>query len=85
MAMGFLTFTAKDEPGIGFRVGYTYLSKRARIKANRVSGIGVMITGLGLMVLSPFLSMNWLMVSRPLVFQLAPRFKGKMAIGFARA
>jgi len=29
--------------------------------------------------------MNWLMVSRPLVFQLAPRFKGKMAIGFARA
>ena len=174
IAMGFLTFTAKDEPGIGFRVGYTYLSKRARRKANRVSGIGTMITGLGLMVLSPFLSMSWLMaflllssgttmlfaylvakreyeleelsekapgkpgkaieppkvgkyiilqlmllalsfalilagklprdsgfpiiallqlflpaltllVSRPLVFQLAPRFKGKMAIGFARA
>ncbi len=37
IAMGFLTFTAKDEPGIGFRTGYTYLSKRARRKANRAS------------------------------------------------
>ena len=171
---GVLTFTAKGEPGIGFRIGYTYLSERAMRKANHVSGIGMLITGLLLIALSPFLSMNWLMVllliclgttmllaylvakreyeleelskeapekpgraiespkvgkyialqsifagfsfalliagklpkdlgllfmafvllfllaltflaSRPLVFQLSPKFKGKMAVGFARA
>ncbi|ACJ17420.1 hypothetical membrane protein, conserved [Thermococcus onnurineus NA1] len=32
IAMGMLTFTARDEPGIGFRIGYTYLSKQAREK-----------------------------------------------------
>ncbi|WP_297074061.1 SdpI family protein [Thermococcus sp.] len=58
---GLLTFKAKDEPGIGFRIGYTYLSERAGRKANRVSGIGTIITGLLLVVLSPFLPMNWLM------------------------
>ncbi|WP_206205117.1 SdpI family protein [Thermococcus sp. 9N3] len=171
---GVLTFTSKGEPGIGFRIGYTYLSERARRKANRVSGIGTILTGLALVILSPFFPMPWLMavvalglgvtvllaylvakreyeleelskeasekpgrriepprvgkylilqlmfagvsftliltgevprdpgillvasiqlfllaltvlVSRPLVFQLAPKFKGKMALGFARA
>ncbi len=170
---GVLTFTAKDEPGIGFRISYTYLSKKARRKANRISGIGTAITGVSLMVLSPLLSFAWLavllllsigttvlfayltakreyeleelsekapekpgkvikppnlkkyialqtaflaiftglciagrvpretaivlggalilllaltfLVSRPLVFQLAPKFKGKMAMSFARA
>ncbi|GAB6136259.1 SdpI family protein [Thermococcus prieurii] len=171
---GVLTFTSKGEPGIGFRIGYTYLSERARRKANRVSGIGIVLTGVAFIVLSPFLPMPWLMavivlglgvtvllaylvakreyeleelseeapekpgrrieppsvrkhitlqlmfagvsfaliltgevprdpgiilvasiqlfllaltvlVSRPLVFQLAPKFKGEMAFGFARA
>lgn len=171
---GLLTFKAGDEPGIGFRIGYTYPSERTRRKANRVSGIGTIITGLLLVVLSPFLPMTWLMflmlaclgttvlfaylvskreyeleelskeapekpgrsiepprvgkyialqsifvslsfaliltgelqgdsgfvlialiqlfllaltllTSRPIVFQLAPKFRGKMALGFARA
>jgi len=171
---GVLTFTSKGEPGIGFRIGYTYLSEGARRKANRVSGIGTILTGIAIITLSPFLSMPWLMaviilglgmtvlitylvakreyeveelsekapekperiieplkvgryiavqsvfvslsfvllltgklprdsdmafialiqlfllaltvlVSQPLVFQLAPSFKGKMAVGFARA
>ncbi|MEO2151754.1 MAG: hypothetical protein ABGW50_03770 [Thermococcus sp.] len=171
---GVLTFTSKDEPGIGFRIGYTYLSERARRKANRVSGIGTILTGIALILLSPFLPMAGLFavlilglggtlvlaylaakreyeleelsqevpekpgrriepprvgkylilqlifasislalvltgkiprdtgillvaslqlfllaltvfVSRPLVFQLAPKFMGKMALGFARA
>ncbi|NJE61516.1 SdpI family protein [Thermococcus sp. 21S7] len=169
-----LTFTSKGEPGIGFRIGYTYLSERARRKANRVSGIGTILTGIALVLLSPFLPMPWpfaviiaglggtlllayltakreyeleelskeapekpgrriepprvgkyitlqaffaglsfvlllagklprdpgvvliailqlfllaltVFVSRPLVFQLAPKFNGKMALGFARA
>ncbi|WP_457750825.1 SdpI family protein [Thermococcus sp.] len=171
--MGALTYTSKGEPGIGFRIGYTYLSERARRKANRVSGIGTIISGILLILFSPFLPMGWLvaflllglgatvffayttakreyeleelskeaekpgrkiepprvgkyialqavfaglsfvlvltgelprdsgfaliallqlfllaltaLVSRPIVFQLAPRFKGKMAIGFAKA
>ncbi|ACS33022.1 Conserved hypothetical protein [Thermococcus gammatolerans EJ3] len=171
--MGALTFTAKDEPGIGFRIGYTYLSERARRRANRVSGAGIMLTGVLLILLSFFLPMPWLMAvllscfgviipvtylvakreyeleelseeapekperkirpprvgkylalqtvfvglslvllingklpdreisilifvqlfllaltvpfSQPLVFQLAPKFKGKMALGFAKA
>ena len=59
---GLLTFKAKDEPGIGFRIGYTYLSERARRGANRISGIGTIITGLLLMALSPLLPMNWLVI-----------------------
>ncbi|WP_173866217.1 hypothetical protein [Thermococcus henrietii] len=171
---GTLTLTSKGELGIGFRIGYTYLSERARRKANRVSGIGTILTGLALILLSPFLPMAGLfavlllglggtlvlayltakreyeleelskeapkkpgrsiesprvgkylilqlmftgvsfaliltgevprdpgillvasiqlfllaltaLVSRPLVFQLAPKFRGKMALGFARA
>jgi len=171
---GALTLTSRGEPGIGFRIGYTYLSERARRKANRVSGIGTILTGVALVILSPFLPMVDLvavlllglggtltiayltakreyeleelskeapkkpgrsikpprvgkylilqlmfagvsfaliltgevpgdpgillvasiqlfllaltaLVSRPLVFQLAPKFKGKMALGFARA
>ncbi|NJE54687.1 SdpI family protein [Thermococcus sp. 21S9] len=171
---GALTLTSKGEPGIGFRIGYTYLSERARRKANRVSGIGTVLTGVALIILSPFIPMAGLfvvlllglggtlalayltakreyeleelsteapekpgsgieppkvgkhitlqliftgvsftliltgevprdlgillvaslqlfllaltvLVSRPLVFQLAPKFKGKMALGFARA
>ncbi len=173
IVMGALTFTAKDEPGIGFRIGYTYLSERARRRANRVSGAGIMLTGVLLILLSFFLPMPWLMAvllscfgviipvtylvakreyeleelseeapekperkirpprvgkylalqtvfvglslvllingklpdreisilifvqlfilgltllaSRPIVFQLAPKFKGKMALGFAKA
>ncbi len=49
---GLLTSKAKDEPGIGFRIGYTYLSERVRRRANRISGIGTIITG-PLMALSP--------------------------------
>ena len=60
IVMGALTFTAKDEPGIGFRIGYTYLSERARRRANRVSGIGTSLTGVALVILSPFLPMPWL-------------------------
>ncbi|ASJ11673.1 hypothetical protein [Thermococcus thioreducens] len=56
IAMGILTFTSKGEPGIGFRIGYTYLSERARRKSNRVSGIGTVLTGFLLIILSPFLS-----------------------------
>ncbi|WP_245608270.1 SdpI family protein [Thermococcus guaymasensis] len=55
--MGALTFTSKGEPGIGFRIGYTYISERARRKANRVSGIGTILTGVTLVLLSPFLPM----------------------------
>ena len=171
---GVLTLTSKGEPGIGFRIGYTYLSERARRKANRVSGIGTILTGVALILLSPLLPMAGLIAimllglggtlalayltakreyeleelseevpekpgrriepprvgkylilqlifagvsftliltgkvprdsgavliailqlfllvltvlfSRPLVFQLAPKFNGKMALGFARA
>ncbi|CAD5243441.1 hypothetical protein [Thermococcus camini] len=173
IAAGVITFTSKGEPGIGFRIGYIYLSERARRKANRVSGIGTVLTGFLLIILSPLLSFPWLavllllglgttmliaylvakreyeleelsekapekpgkvikppnlkkyialqtaflaiftglciagrvpretaivlggalilllaltfLVSRPLVFQLAPKFKGKMAMSFARA
>ncbi|NJE11234.1 SdpI family protein [Thermococcus sp. MAR1] len=56
IAAGVITFTSKGEPGIGFRIGYTYLSERARRKANRVSGIGTILTGVFLIILSPFLS-----------------------------
>ncbi|WP_297513216.1 hypothetical protein [Thermococcus sp.] len=171
--IGVLTFTSKGEPGIGFRIGYTYLSEMARRRANRVSGAGIMLTGVLLILLSFFLPMPWLMAvllscfgviipvtylvakreyeleelseeapekperkirpprvgkylalqtvfvglslvllingklpdreisilifvqlfilgltllaSRPIVFQLAPKFKGKMALGFAKA
>ena len=166
---GVLTYTSKGEPGIGFRIGYTYLSERARRKANRVAGImtiatgavliiagfllpmaylwGILIAGLlssvaiayivakreyeleelsleapagkereikppnvrkhlafqllcliGVLLLSPklqrestlfmcalillFISLT-IFASRPLVFQLAPGFKGRMAEGFA--
>lgn len=59
--MGVLTFTSKGEPGIGFRIGYTYISERARRRANRVSGAGIMLTGVLLILLSFFLPMPWLM------------------------
>lgn len=62
IAAGILTFTSKGEPGIGFRIGYTYLSERARRRANRVSGIGTVLTGVFLIILSPFLSFAWLAV-----------------------
>ncbi|WP_461863593.1 SdpI family protein, partial [Thermococcus sp.] len=151
---GVLTYTSKGEPGIGFRIGYTYLSERARRKANRVAGIMTIATGavliiagllssvaiayivakreyeleelsleapagkereikppnvrkhltfqllclIGVLLLSPklprestlfmcalillFISLT-IFASRPLVFQLAPGFKGRMAEGFA--
>ena len=62
IAAGILTFTSKGEPGIGFRIGYTYLSERARRRANRVSGIGTVLTGVFLIILSPFLSFAWLAI-----------------------
>ncbi|NJD98995.1 SdpI family protein [Thermococcus sp. LS1] len=58
--MGALTFTAKDEPGIGFRIGYTYLSERARRKANRVSGGLIIATGTLLIIAGFFLPMFYL-------------------------
>lgn len=61
IVMGVLTFTSKGEPGIGFRIGYTYLSEMARRRANRVSGAGIMLTGVLLILLSFFLPMPWLM------------------------
>jgi len=64
---GVLTLTSKDEPGIGFRIGYTYLSERARRKANRVSGIGTILTGVALIILSPFLPMAGLIAIMLLV------------------
>ncbi|BAD86111.1 hypothetical membrane protein, conserved, flame shift [Thermococcus kodakarensis KOD1] len=42
---GILTATSKGEPGIGFRIGYTYLSERARERANRITGIGLIALG----------------------------------------
>ncbi|WP_297506199.1 hypothetical protein [Thermococcus sp.] len=60
---GLITFTARDEPGIGFRIGYTYLSDRARRKANFIAGVGTLITGFLLIVLSPFLPWMWLMIA----------------------
>ncbi|WP_297089801.1 hypothetical protein [Thermococcus sp.] len=60
IAAGVLTIASKGEPGIGFRIGYTYLSERARRRANRVSGIGTILTGVFLIILSPFLTFAWL-------------------------
>ncbi|NJE05807.1 hypothetical protein E3E36_06550 [Thermococcus sp. M36] len=60
IAAGVLTFTSKGEPGIGFRIGYTHISERARRRANRVSGIGTILTGVFLIILSPFLTFAWL-------------------------
>ena len=40
---GLLTLTSKDKPGIGFRIGYTYLSERARRTANRVASAGTIL------------------------------------------
>ncbi|KUH32503.1 hypothetical protein APY94_09395 [Thermococcus celericrescens] len=62
IAAGVITLTSKGEPGIGFRIGYTYISERARRKANRVSGIGTILTGVFLIILSPFLTFAWLAV-----------------------
>ena len=50
---GTMTLTSRGEPGIGLRIGYTYLSERARERANRVTGIGSILLGL-LLMLSPF-------------------------------
>ncbi|WP_156471152.1 SdpI family protein [Thermococcus peptonophilus] len=52
---GILTSTSKGEPGVGFRIGYTYLSERARKKANNVTGIGLILLGVLFMLSSFFL------------------------------
>lgn len=52
---GILTATSKGEPGIGFRIGYTYLSERARERANRITGIGLIVLGVLFMLSSFFL------------------------------
>ncbi|ASJ03723.1 hypothetical protein A3L09_04915 [Thermococcus profundus] len=62
MIGGILTATSKGEPGIGFRIGYTYLSERARKKANRVTGIGLIVLGVLFMLSSFFLPLYGMFV-----------------------
>ncbi|WP_461865273.1 SdpI family protein [Thermococcus sp.] len=58
-----LTYLCRDEPGyvIGFRIGYTYLSKEAWRRANAFGGIALVILGVAVIAISIFLSIIWLM------------------------
>ena len=65
IAGGIITYRVKEEwgyPGIGFRIGYTYLSKRAWREANRFSGAALTLLGVAIIALSPFLTMLRLMM-----------------------
>ncbi|WP_456396039.1 SdpI family protein [Thermococcus sp.] len=65
IAGGIMAYRVKEEwgyPGIGFRIGYTYLSKRAWREANRFSGAALTLLGVTIIALSPFLTMLRLMV-----------------------
>ena len=72
-----LAFRNRRQYFIGFRVGYTYMSDKAWRKANTFAGLYMVFFSLFLLALT-------LLTSRPIVFQLAPKFRGKMALGFAR-
>ncbi|GAB6102862.1 hypothetical protein JCM16138_20850 [Thermococcus atlanticus] len=64
IAGGIMAYRVKEEwgyPGIGFRIGYTYISKRAWREANRFSGAALTLLGVAIIALSPFLTMLRLM------------------------
>ncbi|NJE42834.1 SdpI family protein [Thermococcus sp. GR6] len=61
---GLLTYHYRNEPNyvIGFRIGYTFLSREAWRKANAFGGIALTLLGVVTIALSPFLSTTWLIV-----------------------
>lgn len=61
---GIMAYRVREEwgyPGMGFRIGYTYLSKGAWKEANRFSGLALVILGVAIIALSPFVPMFLLM------------------------